>query len=288
MLRPTRWTVPSGSTATGIGLPITFSNSRPGPPRATPGRESRRAPDRIHRGVIRRSCPRSSSRARKPRRSRVALFGTPPSRGKDQVLLTVTHLPLRPRVQIPHLPQLGIRAAAGARSSGQPRRWIQPDARGDRRVARHNHIAWALQNGAEAVQAFADLQALEAAAAGCRLRNGCAAGERGGTRVQRGLIWVIPPWLSTPSWWVANGSSEHHQWHASLDGHGVPLLLTACLPNRNAVAQRLLTQGPATVLDRGQRLGRGLPHPGGPLAAGLSPPRHRTGPERAKRLESSQ
>lgn len=45
-------------------------------------------------------------------------------------------------------------------------------------------IAWALQNGAEAIQAFADLGALEAAAADWPAARRLRAGERGGKRVE--------------------------------------------------------------------------------------------------------
>ena len=44
-------------------------------------------------------------------------------------------------------------------------------------------IAWALQNGAEAVQAFADLDSLKAAAAAWPAPQRLTAGERGGARV---------------------------------------------------------------------------------------------------------
>jgi hypothetical protein len=45
-------------------------------------------------------------------------------------------------------------------------------------------IAWSLQNGAEAIQAFADLEALERAAAAWPEQQRLRAGERGGKRVE--------------------------------------------------------------------------------------------------------
>lgn len=102
-------------------------------------------------------------------------------------------------------------------------------------------IAWALHNGAEAVQAFADLEALKAAAAAWPAEHRLTAGERGGSKVEGFDLGNSPLavteervkgkriFLST-----TNGTR-------SLDRvRGVPLLLTASLPNRNAVAQRLI------------------------------------------------
>ena len=43
-------------------------------------------------------------------------------------------------------------------------------------------IAWSLQNGAEAIQAFADLESLEASAAAWPAERRLRAGERGGKR----------------------------------------------------------------------------------------------------------
>jgi 2-phosphosulfolactate phosphatase len=109
-------------------------------------------------------------------------------------------------------------------------------------------IAWALQNGAEAIQAFADLPSLEAAAAAWPAERRLRAGERGGSRVEGFDLGNSP--LAVTAERVAgkriflsttNGTR-------SLDRvRAVPLLLTACLPNRRAVAQRLLEQGAQTV-----------------------------------------
>ena len=109
-------------------------------------------------------------------------------------------------------------------------------------------IAWSLANGAEAIQAFADLAELEAAAsawpAGKRLR----AGERGGKRLE-GFDLGNSPLAVTPA--VVAGKRlfmSTTNGTRSLDRvRPVGLLVTACLPNRSAVAQRLLESGAQTV-----------------------------------------
>ena len=105
-------------------------------------------------------------------------------------------------------------------------------------------IAWSLQNGAEAIQAFADLAELEAAAAAWPAEKRLRAGERGGKRVEgydlgnsplavtQELVGGKRIFMST-----TNGTR-------SLEAvKPVPLLLTACLPNRTAVARRLVESG---------------------------------------------
>jgi 2-phosphosulfolactate phosphatase len=102
-------------------------------------------------------------------------------------------------------------------------------------------IAWSLQNGAEAIEAFADLGDLDAAAAAWPADLRLRAGERGGKRVDgydlgnsplavtNDLVGGKRIFMST-----TNGTR-------SLDRvQAVPLLLTACLPNRTAVARRLI------------------------------------------------
>jgi 2-phosphosulfolactate phosphatase len=109
-------------------------------------------------------------------------------------------------------------------------------------------IAWSLQNGAEAIQAFADLEELEAAAAawpaGMRLR----AGERGGKRVD-GYDLGNSPLAVTPE--LVGGKrifmSTTNGTRSLAAVRAVPLLVTACLPNRTAVAQRLLASGAQRV-----------------------------------------
>ena len=67
-------------------------------------------------------------------------------------------------------------------------------------------IAWSLENGAEAIQAFADLGELEATAAAWPAEQRLRAGERGGTRVD-GYDLGNSPWRSRRSWWAASASS---------------------------------------------------------------------------------
>jgi 2-phosphosulfolactate phosphatase len=102
-------------------------------------------------------------------------------------------------------------------------------------------IAWALQNGAEAIQAFADLAALEAAAAAWPPARRLRAGERGGQRVE-GYDLGNSPLAVTPE--LVGGKrifmSTTNGTRSLAAVRQVPLLLTACLPNRSAVARRLL------------------------------------------------
>ncbi len=102
-------------------------------------------------------------------------------------------------------------------------------------------IAWSLQNGAEAIQAFADLAALEAAAASWPAERRLRAGERGGKRVE-GYDLGNSPLAVTPD--VVAGKRifmSTTNGTRSLDRvRAVPLLVTAALPNRTAVAQRLI------------------------------------------------
>lgn len=102
-------------------------------------------------------------------------------------------------------------------------------------------IAWSLQNGAEAIQAFADLDALEAAAAAWPQDQRLRAGERGGKRVEgydlgNSPLAVTPELVAGKRIFMSTTNGTR-----SLDRvRAVPLLVTACLPNRAAVAQRLL------------------------------------------------
>ena len=102
-------------------------------------------------------------------------------------------------------------------------------------------IAWALQNGAEAIQAFADLAELEAAAAAWPAAKRLRAGERGGKRVE-GYDLGNSPLAVTPE--LVGGKrifmSTTNGTRSLAAVRQVPLLLTACLPNRSAVARRLL------------------------------------------------
>ena len=102
-------------------------------------------------------------------------------------------------------------------------------------------IAWSLQNGAEAIQAFADLAALDAAAAHWPAERCLRAGERGGKRVDgyelgNSPLAVTPETVGGKRIFMSTTNGTR-----SLDAvQAVPLLLTACLPNRAAAARRLI------------------------------------------------
>jgi len=102
-------------------------------------------------------------------------------------------------------------------------------------------IAWSLQNGAEAIEAFADLDALEEAAAAWPASQRLRAGERGGKRVE-GYDLGNSPLAVTPE--LVAGKrifmSTTNGTRSLAAVREVPLLLTACLPNRTAVARRLI------------------------------------------------
>ena len=104
-------------------------------------------------------------------------------------------------------------------------------------------IAWSLQNGAEAIEAFASLEELEAAAAAWPAQQRLRAGERGGQRVA-GYDLGNSPLAVTPE--LVGGKrifmSTTNGTRSLAVVKSVPLLLTACLPNRTAVARRLLYQ----------------------------------------------
>ena len=104
-------------------------------------------------------------------------------------------------------------------------------------------IAWSLQNGAEAIEAFASLEELEASAAAWPAQQRLRAGERGGQRVA-GYDLGNSPLAVTPE--LVGGKrifmSTTNGTRSLAVVKSVPLLLTACLPNRTAVARRLLDQ----------------------------------------------
>ncbi|MFZ0409170.1 MAG: 2-phosphosulfolactate phosphatase family protein [Cyanobium sp.] len=105
-------------------------------------------------------------------------------------------------------------------------------------------IAWSLQNGAEAVQAFADLAELETTAATWPAQQRLRAGERGGQRVA-GYDLGNSPLAVTPE--LVGGKrifmSTTNGTRSLAAVRSVPLLVTAALPNRSAVARRLLERG---------------------------------------------
>jgi len=105
-------------------------------------------------------------------------------------------------------------------------------------------IAWALENGAEAIEAFADLAELDAAAAAWPAGQRLRAGERGGTRVE-GYDLGNSPLAVSPE--LVGGKrifmSTTNGTRSLAAVRAVPLLMTACLPNRMAVARRLVERG---------------------------------------------
>ena len=109
-------------------------------------------------------------------------------------------------------------------------------------------IAWSLQNGAEAIQAFADLEALEQAAAAWPEQRRLRAGERGGKRVE-GYDLGNSPLAVTPE--LVGGKrifmSTTNGTRSLAAVQAVPLLMTACLGNRTAVARRLVEAGAERV-----------------------------------------
>jgi len=109
-------------------------------------------------------------------------------------------------------------------------------------------IAWSLHNGAEAIQAFANLEQLEAAAAAWPPERCLRAGERGGQRVSgydlgNSPLAVTPERVGGKRIFMSTTNGTR-----SLAAVGaVPLLVTACLPNRRAVARRLIERGSERV-----------------------------------------
>ena len=107
-------------------------------------------------------------------------------------------------------------------------------------------IAWALHNGAEAVQAFADLEDLRAAAEAWPADKRLLLGERGGQPLPgfdlgNSPVAVVPDTVAGKRLFMSTTNGTR-----ALDRvRQVPLLLTAALPNREAVAQRLIASNPA-------------------------------------------
>ena len=109
-------------------------------------------------------------------------------------------------------------------------------------------IAWALHNGAEAVEAFADLQRLNAAAEAWTASPRLLLGERGGQMLDgfdlgNSPVAVVPETVGGKRLFMSTTNGTR-----ALDRvRDVPLLLTAALPNREAVVQRLRSKQPATL-----------------------------------------
>ncbi|OUT74125.1 MAG: 2-phosphosulfolactate phosphatase [Synechococcus sp. TMED19] len=109
-------------------------------------------------------------------------------------------------------------------------------------------MAWALHNGAEAVQAFADLGSLDAAAESWPAERRLRAGERGGKKLE-GFDLGNSPLAVTPE--VVSGRrifmSTTNGTRALDRVQAAPLLFTCALANRSAVAARLLSEQPKSI-----------------------------------------
>ena len=110
-------------------------------------------------------------------------------------------------------------------------------------------IAWALHNGAEAVQAFADLDQLRAEADAWPAERRLLVGERGGSKIS-GFDLGNSPVAVTPE--VVQGKrlfmSTTNGTRALQRVRGVSCLHTVALPNRRAVAERLLQERREQIL----------------------------------------
>ena len=109
-------------------------------------------------------------------------------------------------------------------------------------------MAWALQNGAEAIQAFADLDQLDAAASAWPAGQSLRAGERGGQKLDgfdlgNSPLAVTPERVSGQRIFMSTTNGTR-----ALDRvRTAPMLFTAALVNRSAVAQRLLQHRPEQI-----------------------------------------
>ena len=110
-------------------------------------------------------------------------------------------------------------------------------------------IAWALHNGAEAVQAFADLDQLRAEADAWPAERRLLLGERGGSKISGFDLGNSPVAVTTE---VVQGKrlfmSTTNGTRALQRVRGVSCLHTVALPNRRAVAERLLQERREQIL----------------------------------------
>ena len=109
-------------------------------------------------------------------------------------------------------------------------------------------IAWALHNGAEAVQTFADLDELRAEANAWPEAKRLLVGERGGSKLDgfdlgNSPVSVVPQTVKGKRLFMSttNGTRSLHRVRE------VACVLTVALPNREAVAQRLIRDQPQQV-----------------------------------------
>ena len=109
-------------------------------------------------------------------------------------------------------------------------------------------IAWALHHGAEAVQAFAAIDDLQAAASTWPQASRLLLGERGGQKLPgfdlgNSPVAVVPEKVAGKRLFMSTTNGTR-----ALDRvRDVPLLMTAALPNRDAVSKRLSERRPDTL-----------------------------------------
>ena len=151
------------------------------------------------------------------------------------MLPTVAHPPLAVPVQISYFATSETVPEVVPPAEGGPDAAVVIDV-----LRATTTIAFSLERGAEAVEAFADLAKLEAAASAWPEQSRLRAGERGGKRID-GYDLGNSPVAITPE--LVAGKrifmSTTNGTRSLAAVKAVPLLLTACLPNRTAVATSL-------------------------------------------------
>ena len=185
MLHTTRSTVPRVLTATGIEEPITFSNNRGWSPLPQhPVGDGSEFQVRIDRCGDSSKLPPLFEQGEKSPQVAGGRAGSNRAMawGRNQAISVLCRTPMSSvAMQISYFHVPAEMPAA-----------VEPDAAVVIDVLRATTtIAWALHNGAEAVQAFADLDDLKTAAAAWPAEQRLLLGERGGWRVS---ISAIPQW----------------------------------------------------------------------------------------------
>ena len=109
-------------------------------------------------------------------------------------------------------------------------------------------IAWALENGADSVQVFADVDELKREAKVFHEKDKILVGERGGKKLDGFDLGNSPMGVSTETvkgkrvfMSTTNGTRSLHRVRESKS------LYTMALPNRRAIAERLLRDNPSEV-----------------------------------------
>ncbi len=109
-------------------------------------------------------------------------------------------------------------------------------------------IAWALENGADSVQVFADVEELQSEANAFRDKDKILVGERGGKKLEGFDLGNSPLGVSAANvkgkrvfMSTTNGTRSLHRVRESKS------LYTMALPNRKAIAERLKSDNPKEV-----------------------------------------